>query len=105
MADQPISLDTDEAALAVQQWREYADQIEQHGAADPAPIMQLRQALGDTYADFVDAKATEQDARVSAYQRVAAQSRRHAEHLERTRAGFEQQDGANADSLNDIAVD
>jgi hypothetical protein len=105
MAERPISLDTDEAAAAVASWRAYSDRVELHGATDPSVIAQLRLTLGDTYADFVDAKVAELEQRAGAYRRVAAQSRLHADKLERTSTQFEAVDAANATPLNRIAVD
>lgn len=100
-----VSLDTEEAAAVVAAWRDYGDQVEQHGMADPGAIAQLRLALGDTYADFVDAKVTEQQQRAAAYARVAAHSRLHAERLERTRRTFDEQDAASSVPMTAIAQD
>ena len=104
MADR-VSLDTDEAAAVVAAWRDYGDRVEQHGRTDPAAVAGLRLALGDTYADFVDAKVTEQQQRASAYERVAAQSRLHGERLERTRRTFAEEDADNSVPMTGIGRD
>jgi hypothetical protein len=100
-----VSLDTDEATAVAAAWRDYGDRVEQHGAADPHSLAQLRTGLGDIYADFVDAKVIEQQERAAAYQRVAAQSRLHADHLERTVRTFDEQDAANSVPLTALDQD
>jgi hypothetical protein len=100
-----VSLDTDEAAAVAAAWREYGDRVERHGAADPQALTQLRTGLGDIYADFVDAKAIEQRERAAAYQRVAAQSRLHADRLDRTARTFDEQDAANSVPLTALDQD
>jgi hypothetical protein len=88
VSDTDISLDTDRAAAAAAQWREYADQVERHGRTQHVPIPELRILLGDIYADFVDAKEREYGERESAYLRVAEHARRHADKLDGTRQDF-----------------
>jgi hypothetical protein len=105
MADERVALDTDEATTVSARWRAYADRVEQHGAADPAAPEALRQALGEMYADFIDAKVVEQRERAAAYQRVSAQARKHADKLDTTVALFESADTDNSVRLNRLAVD
>lgn len=100
-----ISLDFDEAAATAQQWRQFADEVERRGAVDPAMSGQLRQALGDLYADYVDGEQRRLTARQGAYQRVAEQARRMAERLENTKNAFAAQDAAGASALNRLATD
>ena len=104
MADR-VSLDTDEAAAVAAAWREYGDRVERHGAADPHALEQLRAGLGDIYAEFIDAKVIEQQERAAAYQRVAAQSRLHADRLDRTIQTFAEQDAANSAPLTALDQD
>ena len=100
-----VSLDTDEATAVAAAWREYGDRVEQHGATDPHSLAQLRAGLGDIYSEFVDAKVIEAQERAAAYQRVATQSRLHAEHLERTASTFVEQDTANSVPLTALNQD
>ena len=83
-----ISLDTGSVALTAEQWREHAEQLEQHGQHQHVPVGELAALLGDVYGEYVDAKAGEYEARQAAYQRVAAQARAHAEKLDNTRQRF-----------------
>ncbi len=80
-----ISLDTDAAAADAAAWREYADLVEQQGRTPHVPIEQLRAALGDVYAPYLEAKAAEYDQRQEAFSRVAAHARGHADKLLNTR--------------------
>ena len=100
-----VSLDTDEATAVAAAWREYGDRVERHGAADPDSLAQLRAGLGDIYSEFIDAKVIEQQERAAAYQRVAAQSRLHADHLDRTVSTFVEQDAANSVPLTALDQD
>jgi hypothetical protein len=102
MASGDISLDPDETTATANSWREYADQIEQHGAINPSVVGQLN-ALGDVYAHFKEAKHRELAERASAHQRVANHARLHAARLEATRQAFTEQDAAREASLNRIA--
>lgn len=105
MANDRVSFDSDETEAAIARWRQYADDVARHGASDPALVNQLRRALGDTYADFVDAKVLEQRERTAAYGRVAAQARAHADKLANTRADFDRVDAANKATLDAVDVD
>ena len=105
MADAVVSFDRDENAAAIARWHAYADQLERYGAPNPAMLAQLRQMLGDTYADFIDAKVFEQQQRAGAYQRVAAQARAHAAKLSNTVVNFDNADGMNRANFDAINVD
>ena len=83
-----ITLDPAAAAATADQWREYADQVEQHGQRQHVPIGELPSLLGDVYGEYVEAKIGEYQARQAAYQRVATQAREHARKLETTRQTF-----------------
>ena len=100
-----VSFNPEEAGEAIARWRAYGDQVELHGAADPAMLARLRHELGDTYADFIDAKAVEQHERAGAYQRVAAQARSHAQKLANTRTNFDHADSVNKAGFDAIDVD
>lgn len=91
-----ISLDPAEAAARAAEWREYADLVERQGRAPQVPIEQLRAALGDVYAPYLDAKAAEYEQREAAYSRVAAQARSHADKLLNTRSNLTSTDDENA---------
>ncbi|MEX3649337.1 MULTISPECIES: hypothetical protein [Mycolicibacterium] len=84
MSGNEISLDQDQAAAAAAQWREYADQVETHGRSRHVPPEMLRSMLGDVYDDYIQSKQSEYSARESAYARVAAQTRSHADKLDNT---------------------
>jgi hypothetical protein len=105
MADGPVSLDPAEAQAAIVAWRTYAEQLQGHGAQDPALLARLRAMLGDTYAEFIDAKVVEQQARQAAYERMAAQARAHADKLENTRNNFRRGDDDVEERFNRIATD
>lgn len=105
MANDRVSFDSEETQAAIARWRAYADELDRHGAPDPAMVNHLRRALGDTYADFVDAKVLEQRERAAAYARVAAQAREHADKLAAMAAHFDHADAANKASLDAINVD
>lgn len=102
MADTDISLNFDAAAATAAQWREYADLVERHGATQHVAPQELRGLLGEIYAPYIDAKQTELDARMAAYQRVAANARRHADKLENTRQGFMNQDAESAQRIQNL---
>jgi hypothetical protein len=97
-----VSFDSEETAAAIAQWRDYAEQVENHGASNPALLAHLRNALGDTYADFTDAKVLEQQERTAAYRRVAAQARSHADKLANTRTNFDAADAENKANFDAI---
>jgi hypothetical protein len=84
MSEPTVSIDTDAAAAAAAEWRDYAERVEQHGNHHHVPLEQLRSALGDIYGDYVQAKAGEYEARQAAYQRLAGRARGHAARLEGT---------------------
>lgn len=102
MVGEDVTLDTDEAAKVAALWCQYADMVERHGAHQYVSIEELRQAVGDIYADYVDAKAGEYEQRHAAYSRVAAHARGHAEKLERSRAGIESVDAEGAARINSV---
>jgi hypothetical protein len=104
MASGDISMDPDETTATANAWRQYADQIEQHGAVDPSVVEQLN-TLGDIYAPYVEAKQRELSERAGAHQRVANHARLHASRLEATRQAFIEQDAAAAASLNKAVAD
>lgn len=91
-----ISLDEEQATVTSAQWRDYADRVESHGQTQHVPADALHSMLGDVYSDYIAAKQSEYDARNSAYQRVAAQARSHAEKLDNTRRSFSEGDDAAA---------
>ena len=91
-----LSLDTDAAAEAVSAWRDYGDQVESHGQRHHVSLDQLRAAVGDTYADYIDAKQAEMHARQSAYQRVAGHARGLADRLNNTITNYVSTDEENA---------
>ena len=105
MADGVVSLDPDEADAAIARWRAYADSVHRHGALDPGLVSQLRETLGDTYAEFIDAKVLEQQARAGAYQRVAAQAHAHADKLANTRNNLHSGDEDVAQAFSNISAD
>jgi hypothetical protein len=105
MAEGVVSLDPDEADAAIARWRAYGDSVHRHGALDPGLVSQLRETLGDTYAEFIDAKVLEQQARAGAYQRVAAQAHAHADKLANTRNNLRSGDEDVAQTLNRINTD
>lgn len=99
---EPISLDTEAAAATAAEWRGYADQVEQHGGHRHVPLEQLRTALGDVYAEYVQAKGEEYQARQAAYQRVADRARGHADHLDGTRRILTNVDDEHATRINGV---
>jgi len=105
MANGPVSFNDAETAAAIAEWTAYADLVERHGASNPAMLTRLRAVLGDTYADFVDAKLLEQQQRTGAYQRLAAQARAHAQKLANTRANFARADEVNQTNFDAVNVD
>ena len=105
LADTDISLDTDAAAATAAQWHAYADVVEQHGTTQHVSPEQLRALLGDTYADYIDAKQAEYAARESAYRRIAQQARDHAAKLDNTRRGFIDQDAHGAAQIHAVLED
>lgn len=98
----PISLDIDAATQAVAAWRDYGDQVEAHGRRHPMTLDELRAAVGDTYAPFVQAKHAEMQAREAAYQRVAGHARGLADHLNNTITAFEGTDEENKTRINAV---
>ena len=97
-----ISNHSDESAAVARAYRQYADEIEQYGAVDPAVIQQLN-SLGDIYAEYKEAKQQELAERAGAHSRVANHARLLASRLEATAQAFTAQDEASAASLNAIA--
>lgn len=97
-----ISLDTDAAAQSVAAWRDYGDQVEAHGRHHHMTLEELRAAVGDTYAPYVQAKQAEMAAREGAYQRVAAHARGLADHLSNTVTVFEATDDENKTRINAV---
>lgn len=98
----PISLDTDAAAQAVAAWRDYGDQVEAHGRHHRMTLEELRAAVGDTYAPYVQAKQAEMQAREAAYQRVAGHARGLADRLNNTITTFEATDDENKTRINAV---
>lgn len=101
MASSDISMNPDETIATANAWRQYGDQIEQHGAVDASVVTQLN-SLGDIYADYREAKLRELTERASAHQRVANHARLHASRLEATLQAFTEQDATGAASLNSV---
>ena len=97
-----ISLDTDAAAQSVAAWRDYGDQVEAHGQHHHMTLEELRAAVGDTYAPYVQAKQAEMQAREAAYQRVAAHARGVADRLNNTITDFEATDDESAARINAV---
>lgn len=102
MASGVTSNDPEQSAAVASAYRQYADQIEQHGAVDPVVVRQLN-TLGDIYADYREAKHRELTERASAHSRVANHARLLAARLESTSQAFIEQDAASATSLKTIA--
>jgi hypothetical protein len=90
-----ISIDTDAAARSVADWAEYGDHVEAHGRRHHMTLDELRAAVGDTYAPYVQAKQDEMTAREAAYGRVAAHARGVAARLNNTMQTFESTDDEN----------
>ena len=105
VADDVVSLDPEEADAAITRWRAYAQDLQRHGAQDPALVAHLHAALGDTYAEFIDMKVVEQQARQAAYARVAAQADAHADKLATTRANLASGDEDVAARFGTLAAD
>ena len=105
MPDDVVSLDSEAADAAIARWRAYADSVHRHGALDPGLVSQLRETLGDIYAEFIDAKVLEQQARAGAYQRVAAQAHAHADKLANTRNNLRSGDEDVAQTFGKINTD
>lgn len=90
-----ISLNLDRAEQLAQAWEVYANEVEARG--EPlVPTEALRAKLGPIYETFVQAKGVENEARRLAYQRVAADARKHAANLRAHKFGVEEQDRENA---------
>lgn len=98
MAPGDITMHTEETTATATAWRQYADEIEQHGAPDPTVVQQLN-SLGDVYHDYKEAKQRELAERASAHQRVANHARLHASRLEATVQAFTEQDETSATSV------
>jgi hypothetical protein len=94
-----ISLDFDEAGAVAARWREFADDVERRGSMPPLTLDQMRSALGDVYAQYVEAEQRRLLARTGAYARIAAEARRMADRLDNTRNAFAASDGESATSL------
>jgi hypothetical protein len=102
MSEPSISLDTDAAAATAADWRAYGDRVEQHGATPHTPIAELRAAVGDVYAETVDAIAGQYEARQAAYQRVAHHARGHADRLDGTRQILTSRDDEGATRISGV---
>lgn len=98
----PITLDSDAAAQAVAAWREYGDQVEAHGLRHHMTLEEIRAAVGDTYAPYVQAKQAEIQAREAAYGRVATHARGHADRLNNTITLLNNADDDSAARINGI---
>lgn len=102
MPSSEIANNPDESTSVANAYRQYADEIEQHGAIDPSVVAQLN-TLGDIYADYKDAKQRELTERAGAHSRVANHARLLAARLEATAQAFIEQDEASAASINRVA--
>jgi len=99
---EPIALDSEAAKQAVQEWHDYANQVQEHGQKHHMTLEEIRTAVGDTYAPFVAAKQAEMEAREAAYARAAANARGHAQRLSNTATIFETTDDESAARMNRI---
>jgi hypothetical protein len=98
------SLDFDEAGAVAARWRQFADDVEHNGAVRRSTIDQLRHALGDVYAGYVDAEERRLVARKSAFARIASEARRMADRLDNTRNAFAATDAESASSFAALAT-
>jgi hypothetical protein len=99
-----VSLDFGEAGAMAASWRQFADAVERQGATYPMAFDQMRLALGDVYARYVDAEQQRLLARRNAYARLAAEARRMADRLDNTRNAFAASDAESAASLRALAA-
>lgn len=99
---EPISLDTEAAKQAVNDWHDYANEVAAHGRRHHMSLEEIRASVGDTYAPFIEAKQAEMEAREAAYTRTSAKAHSQAEKLANTITIFETTDDDSASQINRV---